>query len=143
MLGHMHPPDGQHADVRYLLPDRLDELLLYRERIAATYDRARAAGLAYAHESNSEDRIFCHGCGGLLLERHPPATPDGSTCPYELIGSTEDRCVMYQTYCDCWGHTQHVTDGRCDHCGTAVPIVTLPLDELAAFRATIAGNRPA
>ncbi len=77
-----------------------------------------------------------HG-GGLLLERHAPATPDGSTCPYELIGSTEDRCVMFQTYCDCWSHTQHVTDGHCDHCGVAVPIVTLPAAELAAFRATI------
>jgi len=137
MLGHLHPPDGQHSQQQYLLPDRLEELLLYRDRIAATHARAQAAGLAYAHESNTDDRINCHNCGGLLLERHAPATPDGSTCPYELIGSTEDRCVMYQTYCNCWSHTQHVTDSRCDHCGATVPIVTLPAAELAAFRATI------
>ncbi len=30
-----------------------------------------------------------------------------------------------------------ITDSRCDHCGVAVPIVTLPAEELAAFRATI------
>ncbi len=143
MLGHMHPPAGGHADLRYLLPGRIEETIAYQERVAASYARAVAAGLAYAHESSSDDRIHCHNCGGLLLERHAPATPDGSTCPYELIGSTEDRCVMFQGGCDCWSHSQHVTDGRCDHCGVAVPIVTLPLAELAAFRATIAGQHPA
>jgi len=132
MLGHMHPPDGQRSDVRYLLPRSQSALLRYRARVVASYDRARAAGLAYAHESNTEDRISCHNCGGLLLERHPPATPDGSLCPLELIGSTEDRCTMFQGGCDCWGHTQHVTDNRCGHCGAAVPIVTLPRAELGA-----------
>lgn len=95
MLGHMHPPDGGHSDLRYLLPGRIEEMIAYQERIAASYARAVAAGLAYAHESNTDDRIHCHGCGGLLLERHPPVTPDGSTCP---IG---DSCVLFQTYCNC------------------------------------------
>ncbi len=143
MLGSMHPPDGQRSDVQYLLPRRLDEVLLYQDRIAASYARARAAGLVYTHESSSREAIHCHNCGGLLLERHAPATPDGSTCPYELIGETEDKCVMFQGGCDCWSHTQHVTDGHCDHCGVAVPLVTLPRAELDAFRAGTAAKQAA
>jgi len=34
--------------------------------------------------------------------------------------------------CDCWTHTQHVTDSRCDHCGAAVPIVTFSCAEYDA-----------
>ena len=143
MLGHMHPPAGGHSELRYLLPGRIEETIRYQYRIAASYARSQEAGLRYVHESSSREAIHCHSCGGLLLERHAPTTPDGTLCPLEPIGSTEDRCTMFQGGCNCWSHTQHVTDGRCDHCGTDVPIVTLPLDELAAFRATIAGNRPA
>jgi len=123
MLGHMHPPDGQKSDVRYLLPRSQAALLRYRERVVASYDRARAAGLAYAHESSSREALTCHNCGGLLLERHAPATPDGALCP------RGDDCTMFQGGCDCWSHTQHVTDSRCDHCGVAVPIVTLSREE--------------
>ncbi len=125
MLGHMHPPDGQRTDARYLLPRSQTALSRYRARIADAYSRARAAGLAYVHESSSQEAINCHNCGGLLLERHAPATPDGALCP------RGDDCTMFRGGCDCWSHTQHVTDSRCDHCGAAVPIVTLPREETA------------
>jgi hypothetical protein len=136
MHGHMHPPDGSHAKEKYayLLPPNPTALLRYRARLEATHARARAAGLVYSYHSDNADTMHCHACGGLLLQRHAPATPDGSTCPYELRDETEDRCVMFQGGCDCWDHTQRVTDGRCDHCGAAVPIVTLPAAELAALR---------
>ena len=48
------------------------------------------------------------------------------------LNRESDNCTMFDTGCDCWSHTQHVTEGRCDHCGAAVPIVTLPHEELAA-----------
>lgn len=141
MLGHMHQPDGRPGEAgRYLLPKREAALVRYRERIAASHARARAAGLAYAHESNSDDRITCHACGGLLLERHAPA--GGLRCPNEAPGSP-DVCWQFLTGCTCWDHTQHVTDRRCDHCGAAVPLVTLPRAELDAFRLGTAAKQAA
>jgi len=50
-------------------------------------------------------------------------------------------CIMPTHYCPWWQHEQHVTDGRCDHCGTAVPIVTLTAEELMETKRHIT-NKP-
>lgn len=91
----------------------------YLERIRRAEEIAHAAGLHYAHAWSSvlnttcspwlhgDDVITCHSCGGVVL-RFP-------VCP-------EPQCGMGQHV----EHEQHVTDGRCDHCGTEVPIVSVP-----------------
>ena len=53
---------------------------------------------------HGDDLITCHSCGGVLL-RFP-------VCPDTQHDQHEE-------------HEQHVTDGRCDHCGTEVPIVSM------------------
>lgn len=123
MVGRMHVPDGQKRPATdWLLPQRPGEIARYRERLVAGAERARAAGLHYAHVNDEHTRLTCHQCGELLLTRH---APPGGVCP------RGDACTLFTDGCDCWSHTQHVTDRRCDHCGADVPIVTLPREELA------------
>jgi len=79
----------------------------------------------------------------------PHAPRDGDLVPGTLdrrtmTASVPRRANLWQEQggrrvgCDCWSHTQDVTAERCDHCGAAVPLVTLPREEMAAFRATVA-----
>jgi hypothetical protein len=46
-------------------------------------------------------------------------------------------CLMARSFCNWWTHEQHVIDGRCEHCGTAVPIVALSHEDLAIERAKV------
>ena len=68
---------------------------LFTTRWADACAVARAAGLPYAHDGHT---ITCHDCGGLLLDF------------WGTIGMSD------------WHHEQHVTGGRCDHCGARVPV---------------------
>jgi len=78
-----------------------------------------AAGLAYAHMKRDDEIIRCHACAGVLLAVRSP----------RLHGQP---CTMPTHFCPFWRHEQHVTDGCCDHCGAAVPIVTLTPAAVAA-----------
>lgn len=136
LLGLMHAADSAS---RMLVPRTEERYAAYFARYQRAKYAAFAAGLVYAHRVWEDERIDCHACGGLLLQLHRPSV---AVCRDEHDRS-DSPCRMHTTGCDCWSHTQHVTDGHCDHCGVPVPIVTLPAAELAAFRATIAGNHPA
>jgi pyruvate-formate lyase-activating enzyme len=96
----------------------------YHARLWRALALARAEGLAYAH-TKTDDPIRCHECGGVLVR-----FPDPCTACWP--------CTMPTHFCDIWEHEQHVTGGRCDHCGAAVPIVTLSAAELARTRAAVA-----
>ncbi len=121
--GHMHPPDHDGSKAGQLLvPPTPAAYAAYWARYHESHERAQAAGLHYAHRAYAAERLTCHHCGGLLLQLHQPPA-----CAFE-------PCRLYSHYCDCWSHTQHVTDGKCDHCGAAVPIVTLSREELAEAR---------
>jgi hypothetical protein len=109
LIGHMHAP----ADADKLLVPPGTEAA-YMARFDAAYERAHAAGLAYAFNSYTQERMDCHNCGELLLQLRGESHCAGS-----------DDCTMFRPIgCDCFGHEEHVTGGRCDHCGAAVPIVT-------------------
>ena len=58
--------------------------------------------------------ITCHACGGVLLETYAPCR--------------EGEHDQYKP------HTQHATDGHCDHCHAAVPVLTLSPGQLAEAR---------
>ena len=117
LQGHMHASLRTDA----LLACAGDDAARYWARFDASKRRARAAGLHYAHSSHADERIACHACGGLLLQlRRGPCV--------------SQPCLMRFTWCTCWSHEQHATGGRCDHCGAAVPIVTLTTDELTETR---------
>lgn len=102
----------------------------YMERQLAALDIAEQEGLPYAHGKN-RDPILCHNCGGVLLRFD-------ETCSASWAAASGvdrfDPCVMPRCYCPWWGHEQHVTGSRCDHCGADVPIVTLTDAQLAANR---------
>lgn len=134
---HMHPPDNARSNATYLVPQRPTAIRRYSARLDWVCDQARAAGLHYGHLSTAGLRLTCHACGGLLLQYHPPRTATGVPCPRQAA-DPPGPCAMFTAYCNCWSHTQHVTDGKCDHCGAGVPIVTLSRDELAAARRHVA-----
>ena len=98
-------------------------------------ERAQAAGLAYAHSGANPVTIRCHNCTGLLLNIPDP------DC------GLEEACMLHKTYCACHDHEQHVTTdasgraGTCDHCGVAVPIVTLSAAQLGERRAYAVASR--
>lgn len=105
------------------------DMVRYSQRVYASLGRARAAGLAYAHLKTNTETITCHSCGGVLLCFQSPM----KCC---------DPCLMPTDFCRWWKHEQYVTNGRCDHCGTAVPIVTATAEELAAARQHIGAGFP-
>lgn len=96
----------------------------YYDRQARARELAVAAGLVYVHSKRDDEGIRCHACGGLLLRFQSP-----------MLACTP--CTMATHGCHYWTHEQHVTDGRCDHCQAAVPIVTLSDGDLAAMRAHV------
>lgn len=102
------------------------EVLHYADRLEVSRERARAAGLAYAHGKGVDETIRCHGCGGVLLRFRAPKTD----C---------EPCLMATHFCVLWAHEQHATGGRCDHCGARVPIATLTPQELARAQETAQG----
>lgn len=92
-------------------------------RLKRAYEIAHEAGLVYTHgNSEGSGDINCHSCGGLLLRFHGRC----NTAP-EFYTS---ECLMAPYRCPFWEHEQHVTDGKCDHCGADTPVVTLPQEEL-------------
>lgn len=101
-----------------------DDRLHYNLRLHRTLAIARYCGLAYAHPK-SDAPINCHACGGVLLQFPDPCL----AC---------NPCTMPTNFCHIWTHEQHVTNGHCDHCGAAVPIKTLSLDELQQTRRQVA-----
>lgn len=86
----------------------------YRARVARAVEQARAAGLHYVHGDDAGVTLTCHRCGGTLVRTFAPRT--------------EGDLRIYPR------HEQHATAGRCDHCGTTVPIVTLAPDQLEQAR---------
>lgn len=87
------------------------DLAEYWLRIERAIEIARDAGLVYAHTKNNDETIRCHACDGILL-RFPSPMMD---C---------EPCIMAKEFCPYWQHEEHVTGGKCDHCGAAVPVVT-------------------
>lgn len=105
----------------------------YLERLDKALDLAHTAGLPYAHTKRPiAQTIDCHACGGVLLRLR-----ESCGSGLEKLGQAEPDCVMAEHFCPWWTHEQHVTDSRCDHCGAAVPIVTLPPEQLDAERARV------
>jgi pyruvate formate lyase activating enzyme len=129
------PMAAGQSDLDWLLPRRAGDaaIIAYQLRQERAYDLAKAAGLHYAHHKRKRETFTCHQCGGRLLtirsfcddawERHP-------TSAYEPCVNDADG----PAFCPFWSHEQFVTDGRCDHCGAAVPIVTVSPAEIAAAR---------
>lgn len=97
----------------------------YRRRGDRALEIAHAEGLPYAHGKDYEP-IRCHACDGLLLRFNEVCS-----------GAPEVPCVMARFFCNWWTHEQHVINGRCEHCGTAVPIVALSEHDLAIERAKV------
>jgi hypothetical protein len=114
----------------------------YRDRFYRAFEIADDAGLAYAHSKQNPEDIVCHNCEGLLLRV-------GDRCDAGLagLGLTKDACTENcgKHFCPFYFHEQHVTGGRCDHCGTEVPIVVgdrrylAKADRVAADDAASAG----
>lgn len=102
---------------------RVEGTRRYQEREDRAIEIAHAEGLPYAHAKSGSQEVHCHNCGGLLLAFHENCN-----------GVPEVPCVMARYFCPWWSHEQHVVDGRCEHCGTEVPIVALTASELAAER---------
>jgi pyruvate formate lyase activating enzyme len=116
--GIMFPgPQGTHKKGLMVTPPHTAEE--YAQRIDAAVVMARRVGLPYAHGKRVHETIRCHNCGGVLLSfwnrSQRPENPSGIFCK---------NCLMPRHYCNWEGHDQFVTDGHCDHCGAAVPIVT-------------------
>lgn len=105
------------------------DMARYGRRLFAALDRAKAAGLHYAHMKRETETITCHSCSGILLRFQSPM----KHC---------EPCIMPTHFCGWWSHEQFVTDGRCAHCGTAVPIVVATAEELAAARPHIGTGFP-
>lgn len=101
----------------------------YESRISESLERARAAGLVYAHGKTNFEAIRCHNCAGVLLRF---ASPLLHCMP----------CTMPTHFCAWWTHKQHVTGGRCDHCGAEVPIQTMSRPDLDATRALVGQGPP-
>ena len=102
-----------------------EEWRAYLDRVYEARAIAQEAGLPYAHMKTDDEVITCHACGGLLLRFTSPM----STCR---------PCILPTHFCPWWTHKQFVTDGRCDHCGVAVPIVTLAKAELQKAQRIVA-----
>lgn len=123
----MHPGPQETGKSGDLLLGRQENFAAaaYMERIEAAVETARAAGLRYVHQKSNDETIRCHSCDGELLRFRSPLKHCVS-------------CVMPTHYCPWWTHDQHVTpDGRCGHCGMAVPIRVLSGAELAASKPLI------
>jgi pyruvate-formate lyase-activating enzyme len=119
----LQPFGHPRAAQEYLLPSQDDETTdAYVWRIWESRAQAHEAGLRYPHHLLED--VGCHACGEVLLRSR---RPDPACTP----------CEMRSSFCSRWGHEQHVTDGRCDWCGTDVPIVTLSRAELERSQATI------
>lgn len=100
----------------FLLSSTASELA-YGRCVLHSLALARSVGLAYAYTRTDDTVLRCHACGGMLLRFQSPMK---SCLP----------CEMYGYFCRHWRHEQHVTDGRCDHCGASVPIVAMSEVEL-------------
>lgn len=135
LQGAMHTPDNVNPPEPFLVKKTNAHYAEYLDRWHGTHDRARTAGLHYAHMATTLITITCHRCGELLLR-----VPDPDC-------GLEEACMLHKTYCACHDHEQHVTampDGRggmCDHCGASVPIVTLSAAQLAERRAYAVASR--
>jgi hypothetical protein len=131
----MHTPTNVRPFAPMLVKKTEAQYAEYWERFFATLDRAQAAGLVYAHAAIDPIHIDCHNCGELLLRIPNPAC------------ALEEACMLHRTYCACHTHEQHVTadasgrGGTCDHCGAAVPIVTLAPVQLAERRRYAVASR--
>ena len=113
-LGEMHRFNDNLTSFEPLLSSRMEDAhQRYAERQARTIEIAHECGLHYVEndDASTDKVITCHACDGVLM-RKPAVTYDGVN--------------VYHT-----PHEQHVTDGRCDHCSTVVPVATLALDVLA------------
>jgi len=121
------------ADAKMLVRDDAEQQA-YGRRLYKAVLLARDAGLAYAHAKswNEVAQIRCHECGSVLLAFTETCLEGAAAAGYQW----EKPCVM-PLYCPWWSHEQHVADGRCGHCGTAVPVVCLSERELAAERAKV------
>lgn len=116
-------PGEDHREVHLHLGNHRDPAgpVAYERRIGDAVAMGRAAGL-FSHGKN-ELPIPCPSCGGTVLQFR------------EACKTFE--CRMPTHFCGWWSHVQNVQDGRCAHCGTAVPVVTLAADQLAAERARV------
>lgn len=124
---HMRYPEGIRRGEgkigRAMLPPRADEgqRLSWIARPLWAEGMARQTGLPYAHIRGDDRPIRCHNCGEVLLDPR-------QDCRMEGVGA----CLMVQGFCPFWGHEQHVTAGRCDHCQATVPVIALSEVQLAA-----------
>ena len=135
LVSAMFPPGPMtsepSADAKMLVRTPAEQQA-YIARLHQALALARSSGLPYAHAKAVDDHIRCHECGGVLLAFTETCLDGAAAAGYQW----EKPCVM-PLYCPWWTHEQHVSGGRCDHCGAAVPVVCLSERELAAERAKV------